>query len=208
VNRDRAVESEPMRRLAERQAVILDVGEEAIDCRVAAVSGDQATIEPVSTADASYIPSLGRAATLVFDVRGASVRVPGVVRRGPLEGQLRFRGGDGEALPRRRRAPRVGAVVAVELTPLGDDGEPAGATQRLVTSDVSLGGLGVRVGSWVLPAGAAVGFALELPAGPALTGTARVMRVDDGVAGLELSHVTPMDRARLAAFLIAGSMGG
>jgi hypothetical protein len=60
----------------------------------------------------------------------------------------------------------------------------------------------------VLPAGAAVGFALELPAGPALTGTARVMRVDDGVAGLELSHVTPMDRARLAAFLIAGSMGG
>ncbi|MEA2321753.1 MAG: hypothetical protein QOD81_1603 [Solirubrobacteraceae bacterium] len=206
MSRDPADASEPLGRLGELQAVVLDVGEEAIDCRVAVVLADQATIEPVSAADASYIPSLGRAATLVFDVRGAKVRVPGAVRRGPLEGQLRFKAGGGEALPRRRRAPRVGAEVAVEVTPLGDDGEPAAPSQRLQTSDVSLGGVGVRVGSWSAAIGAVVSLALELP-GPPMTATARVMRLDDGIAGLELTKITPADRARLAAFLIAQRLG-
>jgi hypothetical protein len=196
-----------LHRLAERQAVVLDVGEEAIDCRVAVPRGDEVTIEPVSAADASYIPSLGRAATLVFDLRGETVRVPGGVRRGPLEGQLRFRSGAGTALPRRRRAPRVGAEVAVELTPLGDDGEPAGAPYRAQTSDVSLGGLGVRVNAWAPQIGALVAVSLALPGAP-MTATARLMRVDDGIAGLELTMVTPADRARLAAFLIAQRVDG
>jgi hypothetical protein len=207
VTRDRADESEPLRRLLERQAVVLDVGEEAIDSRVAVVLPDQVTIEPVSVADASYIPRLGRAATLVFDIRGETVRVPGGVRRGPLEGQLRFRAGGGEALPRRRRAPRVGAAVVVAITPLREDGEPAGPPERLQTTDVSLGGMGVRVGSWSAAIGAAASVSVDLPGGP-MTGRARVMRLDHGVAGLELTHVTPADRARLAAFLIAQRVAG
>ncbi|MEA2229786.1 MAG: hypothetical protein QOF04_3416 [Solirubrobacteraceae bacterium] len=206
MSRDPADGSQPLGRLSEMQAVVLDVGEEAIDCRVAVAFAEQVTIEPVSAADASYIPSLGRAATLVFDVRGAKVRVPGAVRRGPLEGQLRFKAGGGEVLPRRRRAPRVGAEVAVEVTPLGEDGGPAGPPQRLQTSDVSLGGVGVRVGAWSAAVGAVVSLALELP-GPRMVATARVMRIDDGIAGLELTTVTPADRARLAAFLIAQRVG-
>src|SRR4051794_3697996 len=57
----------PMRRLGDFQSVVLDLEEEAIDCVVEAVADEEATIRPVSAADASYIPTLGRAAALVFE---------------------------------------------------------------------------------------------------------------------------------------------
>jgi hypothetical protein len=196
--------------LAERQAVVLDLAEEAIDCHVAAVGGEAVTLEPVAAADAAYIPTLGRAAALVFERAGERARLRGAVHRGPAEGTLRFVAGAGAGLPPRRRAARVGAELAVELTPLGEDGEAAAAARPLRTSDVSIAGLGVRVGDWALGEDQMLGFRLELPgaAGPPVTGTARVLRVAGGIAGLELAHVAPADRARLAAFLIAGRAAG
>jgi hypothetical protein len=193
-----------MRRLAPRQPVVLDLAEEAIDCRVAAVSGDEATIEPVAAADAAYIPRLGRAAALVFESAGERVRIRGAVRRAPGEGRLTFVAGGGVDLPRRRQAARVETGLPVQLTPLGPDGDPAGDPRRLRTTDVSIAGLGARVGEWAVAPGDVLAFSVELPAAPAIAGTARVLRVADGVAGLELVHVAPADRARLAAFLIAG----
>jgi hypothetical protein len=192
-----------MRRLAPRHAVVLDLGEEAIACRVTAVDGDEATLTPVSAADAGYIPSLGRAASLAFEAGGERVRVAGAVRRGRRAGLLRFAAGAGDDLPPRRRAPRMTAALAVALTPLAPGGAPAGPARRLLTADVSLGGLGVDVGRWTLAPGAPLAFTLELPTGPPIEGTARVLRLEDGIAGLELAHVAPADRARLAAYLIA-----
>jgi PilZ domain-containing protein len=188
-----------MHRLAEGRPVVLDLEEEAIDCVVAALDDGHATIAPVIAADAAYIPSLGRAAALVYDDDGnggARVRIPGVVRRAQEAGRLRFEAGDASTPPARRRAPRTDAELPVELT-------ANGAPRRLLTTDVSLGGLGVRADD-ALVEGALVRFALELPAAPPIGGTARVIRVADTVAGLAFEEIAPADRARLAAFLIAG----
>jgi hypothetical protein len=198
-----------MRRLAARQPVVLDLAEEAIDCVVAAVAADEATIAPVVAADAAYIPTLGRAAALVFESAGERVRIRGAVHRHREEDRLRFVAGGGAGLPARRQAARVEAELAVELTPVDAAGAPAGPQQRLRTCDVSIAGLGVRVepGAAVAP-GQLLAFRLALPAGPPIAGTACVLRVADGVAGLELQQVAPVDRARLAAFLIAGRVAG
>jgi len=77
-----------MRRLTPSQPVVLDLEEEAIDCVVAAVEHDgEATLAPVEAADAAYIPSLGRAAALVFAEGGSSEtrRVIGAVQSGHLD---------------------------------------------------------------------------------------------------------------------------
>jgi hypothetical protein len=183
---------------------VLDLEEEAIDCRVEDIAGNAAIIRPDSAADAGYIPSLGRAAALVFEDRGSRVRIDGAVQRGPEAGRLRFVAGESTRLPRRRQTARVPAELAVEITPLGESGEVIGDTLRLTTVDVSLGGLGILTGDAFQAPGTKVGFALELTAAPPITGQARVMRTDDGIAGLEFSLIAPSDLARLAHFLIAG----
>jgi hypothetical protein len=179
-------------------AATLDLGEEAIHCRVVAVAGATATLAPLSPADAAYVPSLGRPAVLRFSgAAGERVRMRGVVRRAAEEGRLRFGARDPAGLPERRRTGRVAAELPLALEP-----GPGERRHGLVTCDVGLGGLGVRADGWVPPPGAVVGFELSLPSPPPVAGTARVLRVERGVAGLEFAHVAPGDRARLAAFLI------
>ena len=180
-------------------AATLDLGEEAIDCRVVAVAGDTATLAPRAPADAAYIPSLGRPAVLVFSgTAGERVRVRGAVRRDAEEGRLRFGARDPADLAQRRRTTRMRARLPVAL-----DAGPGAERRGLVTNDVGLGGLGVRVDRWTPPSpGAVVGFELNIPSPPPVAGTARVLRVERGVAGLEFAHVPAVDRARLAAFLI------
>jgi hypothetical protein len=197
-----------MRRLAPGRPVVLDLDEEAIDCRVVEAAGEQAVLEPVAAADAAYIPSLGRAAAIVFEGPGGRVRVTGAVNRGPGEGRLRFVAGGGEHLPPRRQAARVEAGLPIELRVLEPSADPAGEARRLRTSDVSIAGIGVRVGDWAPPEGEELAFELELPGTPRIAGTARVLRVSEGVAGLELVRVAPADRARLATFLIASRATG
>jgi hypothetical protein len=197
-----------VRRLAEGQAVVLDLAEEAIDCHVAAVAPAEATLAPVAVADAAYIPTLGRAAALVFESAGERVRIRGAVHRHRDEDRLRFVAGGGAGLPARRRAARAPADLAVELTPLGESGEPAGEVRRLQTTDVSIAGLGVRAGDWKPAEAELLALRLELPSGPPVAAIARVLRVSDGVAGLELAHAAPADLARLAGFLISWRAAG
>src|SRR4051794_14445599 len=188
-----------MRRLAAQQPVVLDLEEEAIECVVEDVSGHEATIAPVAAADAGYIPRLGRAAALVFAAAGGGdrARVGGAVHRAAKEGRLRFVAGGGAALPARRQAARAGVDLPLEVEPAG---EPP---RRLATTDVSIGGIGVRIAGWRPTGGEQVRFALDLPAAAPIRGVARVLRVAGDVAGLEIEEMAPMDRARLAAFLIA-----
>jgi hypothetical protein len=189
-----------MRRLTPSQPVVLDLEEEAIDCVVAAVEGDgEATLAPVEAADAAYIPSLGRAAALVFAEAGSAEtrRIVGAVHRAADPGRLRFVAGAATGLPARRQTARAGVELAVALS------DAAGETRRLLTSDVSLGGLGVRLADWSPEPDAVLDVALELPAADPVRGTARVLRVASGVAGLAFTDIPAGERGRLAAFLIA-----
>ena len=188
-----------MRRLAVRQPVVLDLEEEAIECVVEAIAGDNATLAPVMAADAAYIPSLGRAATLVFGGAADRERIAGAVRRGADEGRLDFIAGDGAGLPARRQTARVGIELPVSVTVPGESAEPL----RLTTSDVSLGGLGVRFETFAPPEGATLEVAIEIPAAEPVRARVEVLRVAHGVAGLAFADITATDRGRLAAFLIA-----
>jgi PilZ domain len=186
-----------VRGLSPSQPVVLDLDEEAIECVVEAVAAAETTIAPVVAADAAYIPSLGRAAALVFGSGAGRARVDGAVHRA-AGGRLRFVPGAGADLPARRQSARTGVELAVAV--VDPDG---GAARHLMTSDVSLGGLGVRTEGWAPAVGDVVSVAIELPAAAAIHGTARVLRVGNGVAGLEFADIAPTDRGRLAAFLIA-----
>src|SRR5919112_578568 len=144
-----------MRRLVHRQPVVLDLEEEAIECTVVEVAANEATIAPVMAADAGYIPSLGRAAALVFFAAGGDrTRLRGALHRAAEEGRLRFVAGAGSHLPARRQAARAGVDLPIELEPAG---EPP---RRLVTTDVSIGGLGVRIAGLRPLRGGRVGVAL------------------------------------------------
>jgi hypothetical protein len=186
-----------VRGLSPSQPVVLDLEEEAIDCVVESVAAAETTIAPVVAADAAYIPSLGRAAALVFGSGAGRARVDGAVHRGGA-GRLRFVAGGGGDLPARRQTARTGVELDVVVA------EPGGGnSRRLMTSDVGLGGLGVRTEDWAPAVGDVVSVAIELPAAAAIRGTARVLRVAGGVAGLEFADIAATDRGRLAAFLIA-----
>src|SRR5881398_738126 len=108
-----------MRRLSPSQPVVLDLAEEAIECVVEAVDGEEATLRPIAAADAGYIPSLGRAAALVFKRDSRRGRVDGAIHPAAAEGRLRFVAGGGADLPARRQAARAGVELAVEV------GDPA-----------------------------------------------------------------------------------
>jgi len=119
-----------VRGLSPSQPVVLDLEEEAIDCVVEAVSATETTIAPVVAADAAYIPSLGRAAALVFGSGAGRARVDGAVHRGG-EGRLRFVAGAGGDLPARRQTARTGVELDVVVVAAGGD------SRRLMTSDVN-----------------------------------------------------------------------
>jgi len=188
-----------MRRLVPSQPVVLDLEEEAIECVVEQVLGDEVAIAPVAAADAAYIPSLGRAAALVFGSGAARTRVRGAVMPGNERGRLRFVAGRGTGLPARRQTARAGVALTVDVT-LPDD---SGPSLHLATVDISLGGVGVRREDWAPAAGTVVGVAIALPGAPPIRGMARVLRVTEEVAGLEFTDIAAIERGRLAAFLIA-----
>jgi PilZ domain-containing protein len=188
-----------MRGLTPSQPVVLDLGEEAIDCLVEAVAGDETTLAPVVAADAAYIPSLGRAAALVFAADAGRARVAGAVHRAADAGRLRFVVGAAADLPARRQTARTGVDLPVAVAPMADGG-PA---RRLLTSDISLGGLGIGVDDWAPAVGDVLTVAIEVPGAEAIRGSARVLRVGNGVAGLEFTDIAAAERGRLAAFLIA-----
>src|SRR4051812_49826227 len=104
-----------MRRLSPPQPVVLDLAEEAIECVLDAVAGDEATLRPLAAADAGYIPRLGRAAALVFAVDGRRGRVDCAVHLAEAEGMLRLLACRGADLPARRHAHRAGLDLSGEL---------------------------------------------------------------------------------------------
>ena len=96
------------------QPVVLDLEEEAIDCVVESVSATETTIAPVVAADAAYIPSLGRAAALVFGSGAGRGRAAGAVHRGARAGCDSWPAPAGTCPPAvRRRAPGSAEVVVV-----------------------------------------------------------------------------------------------
>jgi c-di-GMP-binding flagellar brake protein YcgR len=134
-------------------------------------------------------------------LRGAMYRAGG-------DADLRFGESSRPAAPaptaeQRRRAARVDVALLASITPLADDGTPAGGERQFLTRDMSLGGLGLSTGNVSLPSSALVRFTVTLPDLSQLGGTARVVRAVNGMCGLRFEDVAPADRVKLAGFLVS-----
>jgi hypothetical protein len=146
-----------VRRLRDFQIVGLQVRDVQATCRIVAVGGGEAVLEPERRRDFAHAV-LPLRATLSFETERHPVMLSGMVGEGPVPGSLRFWVTDSIGLRELRLRPRLNAEFDVLLRPLGADGTP-GAPMVRKTIDVSAGG--------ILAAGqlAAAGstFALEMP---------------------------------------------
>ena len=194
-----------MRRLAVDHEVALSVGDATIDCRVAALTGGEAALEPLVPADSGLLPAASASASLVFSHEGRLVMLRGAMYRATGEHDLRFAektvaAAKALSAEQRRKAARLAITLPATLRQIDTDGTP-GEERQLITRDLSIGGFAVGTGVVGLPVGARVSFELILTNGAMLAGTARVVRSAGEMAGLSFEKLPPADRVRLAGFL-------
>lgn len=194
-----------MKRLLHNQVVTLAVGDETIECRVSGFVGGEVALTPEPSEDASKLPAASSGASLVFEHRGGLVMLRGALYRGAREeGALQFaatrRASDGSE--QRRRNARLELALPVTLVVIDDKGRLTQDERRLVTFDVSVGGLGLRISDRVYSLGTLLRFELVPPGAAPLVGIARVVHVTGEVCGLQFEEVGPTDRVRLAGYLV------
>src|SRR3954449_3007717 len=194
-----------MKRLAVDQDVALSVGDATVDCRVAALHGGEAALEPLEAGECRRLPAASAGASLVFSHEGRLVMLRGAMYRATGEHDLRFAeksvaSAKAVSAEQRRKAARLDITLPATLRQLDADGTP-GEERQLITRDLSIGGFAVGTGFAGLPVGARVSFELVLTSGAILAGTARVVRSAGEMAGLRFEQLPPADRVKLAGFL-------
>jgi hypothetical protein len=127
-------------------------GEDAT-CRVVAVDGGQAVLEPRALSEVAEM-ALPSPATLTFDTARHPILLTGNVDAGPIPGTLRFWVTDDVGVRPLRLRPRLKAELSVRITPTDQTGQRTGFAQDYATTDVSAGGiavsgLGLGRGDWV-----------------------------------------------------------
>ena len=128
-----------VRRLRDFQIVALQVPDVQATCRIVAVGGDEAVLEPEVQAEFAHAMLPARA-TLGFDTERHPVLLSGMAGRGPVDGTLAFWITDAIGQRELRLRPRLTAEFDVLLRP-SDRSGPA-VTRR--TIDLSAGGVLVR----------------------------------------------------------------
>jgi hypothetical protein len=185
-----------VRRLRDFQIVGLDLSGAVSTCRVVAVDGEQAVLEPRAAGDvaARTLPS---AATLSFDTPRHPVLLAGAADAGPVAGTLRFWITDAVGVAPVRLRPRLKAELAVRVTPTDEDGRRIAFGQDYATTDVSAGGLAIT-GLVALP-GAPLRVELVVPGMVRIVSSrARVVRrVAGGATAVAFEGLEPELAARL-----------
>jgi hypothetical protein len=193
-----------VKRLQHDLIVAVSVGDTTVDCRVAGVSGGEASLEPLSASDGELLPAASAAATLVFSHGGGLVMLRGAMYRVGRD-EIRFaesaRGS--QVAEQRRKAARLPITLPATMARLDEQGALVGEHRKLVTRDLSIGGFAVATGVSGFPVGARLRFELVLTNGVTLAGTGRVVRSAGDVCGVEFEQLAPADRVRLAGFLAA-----
>jgi hypothetical protein len=152
-----------VRRLRDFQIVGLDVSAAVATCRVVAVDGGQAVLEPRSPADVEHL-KLPAPATLAFDTDRHPILLAGAADAGPVPGTLAFWVTDDIGVRPVRLRPRLKADLAVRVTPVDDTGRRLAFAQDYATTDVSAGGVAIA-GLAVAP-GARLAVELAVPGLP------------------------------------------
>src|SRR5687767_3162698 len=121
--------------------VAVSVGDTTVDCRVAGVSGGEASLEPLNASDGELLPAASAAPRLVFSDGAGLAVLPGAMYRvGP--GELRFAetARSAHVAEHRRRAARRPITLPATMAQIDEQGAIVGKHHKLVTRDLSLGG--------------------------------------------------------------------
>jgi hypothetical protein len=142
-----------VRRLRDFQIVGLDVPGAGATCRVVAVDGGQAVLEPRSPAAIAEL-RLPAPATLSFDTQHHPILLAGTADAGPIPGTLCFWVTDDVGVRPVRLRPRLKAELAVRITPIDAADHRIAFGRDYATTDVSAGGIAVAgldaaPGAWV-----------------------------------------------------------
>jgi hypothetical protein len=177
-----------VRRLNDFQIVALDLSETDVTCRVVAVDGGQAVLEPRSPADLEGL-GLPCAGTLSFNTARHPVLLAGTAATGPIDGTLCFRVTDDVGQPPQRLRPRLKADLAVRVTTLDPAGRRVAFAQDHATTDISAGGIAV-IGLTAVP-DTLLGLELAVPglAAPVVCRGRVVRRAIDGTTAVAFTDL-------------------
>src|SRR5881275_496553 len=139
-----------MKRLVVDQDVSLSVGDATVDCRVSAVTGGEAALEPLEAGECGLLPAASAGASLVFSHEGRLVMLRGAMYRATGEHDLRFAeksvaSAKAVSAEQRRKAARLDITLPATLRQLDADRTP-GEERQLITRDLSIGGFAVGTG--------------------------------------------------------------
>jgi hypothetical protein len=179
-----------VRRLHDFQIVGLGVSGEVATCRVVAVDGGQAVLEPRSATEVDAL-ALPAPATLAFETGRHPILLAGTADAGPVPGTVAFWVTDDVGVRPVRLRPRLKAQLPVRVTPLDAAGRRTAFARDHATTDVSAGGLAIA-GLAAAP-GARLGVELAVPGLPdPIRCDARVVRrAADGTTAVAFTDLDP-----------------
>ena len=184
--------------LTEGQPAQLDLGEEAVPCRVVGFSGADVVLAP-----GGELPpeALDRRATsyLLIETGGGLQALKATVRRGDSEGELIATLLDPFRLGQRRNFSRAPLVLPAHLRPAGDT-EPPSTT---FTRDISAGGLRVARQSSFREAGLHEVVIGLVQANREIKAMAEMVRLTAKDISLSFTQVETEDRLLLAQLTFA-----
>jgi hypothetical protein len=191
-----------MRRLSEFSEVLVNpprrgaLRSDSFECRVLAVIGNTAAMEPINRATTLWLPDRLDNTLLSFRHEGSLVGLSGTLWLRQRVGDLRYTVTDGIHAAG-RRATKVDLCAPITL-------RPAGAANPVESLTVNVSAYAIGVGSELDAAsGGAVEFSLSLPgADEPFEGAARVVRDADGGVELEVDPRNRALRSRLARFVV------
>jgi hypothetical protein len=132
-----------VRRLRDFQIVGLGVSGADAACRVVAVDGGQAVLEPQWPKEVSEL-ALPAPATLSFDTDRHPILLAGTTDAGPIPGTLSFWVTDDVGVRPVRLRPRLKVELTARITPVDATGLRTAFAQDYATTDLSAGGIAVR----------------------------------------------------------------
>jgi hypothetical protein len=191
-----------MRRLSEFSVVLVNpprrgaLRSDTFECRVLAVIGNTAAIEPINRAATLWLPDRLDNTLLSFRHDGLLVGLCGTLWTRQRVGDLRYTVTDGiHAAGRRATRVEVCAPITLRL---------AGVANPVEGLTVNVSAYGILVGSELdAAAGDVVEFSLSLPGiDEPFEGAATVVRHGDGSVGLEVDARNRDLRSRLARFVV------
>jgi hypothetical protein len=186
-----------VRRLQDFQIVALQVSDVPATCRIVAVGGDEAVLEPEVAGQLANAMLPGRA-TLGFDTDSHPVLLSGMAGHGPIAGTVAFWVTDAIGRRELRLRPRLTAEFDVQLRP-SDRSGPA-----VTRKSIDLSGGGVLVGGYFAPEGTTVELQMPVPGMPRpVACTARVVRQLPVGAALEFVDLDHGVERTLNQFIFA-----